>query len=101
MDATIEGRHITYHVDLWHGNALAFGYVVATCGSLLLSGRPVVRGFGAVNLLAVCALAWADRNGFVSLWCAWAAITSIAIAAHLRRVTREPAGSRLTPVPLT
>lgn len=94
MDAVIEGHHIAYHVDLWQGPALALVYVLVTCGSLLLSGRKQVRAFGAINLLAVGLLAWFDRNGFVSLWCAWAAVTSVAIAVHLRHATREPSDVR-------
>jgi hypothetical protein len=42
----------------------------------------------------VVLLAWVDRNGFVSLWCGWAAVTSVAIAVHLRHATREPLGAR-------
>ena len=38
--ATIEGHHIDYRVDLWHGGALVVLYVVATCGSLLASDAP-------------------------------------------------------------
>jgi hypothetical protein len=43
-----------------------------------------VRWFGAVNLVAVALLAWIDHTAVISLWCAWAAITSIAIALHVR-----------------
>ncbi len=84
VDAWIEGRHIAYDVELWHGGALVGLYVVATCGSLLISAHPHVRWYGGVNLVAVGLLALLDRGAFISLWCAWAAVTSVAIAAHLR-----------------
>lgn len=61
-----------------------FPYVLATCGSLLASDHRYVRNWGAINLLAALTLAWVSRDGFISLWCLWAAITSIAIAIHLR-----------------
>ena len=38
-----------------------------------------------MNLAAVGVLAWLDQVAFISLWCAWAALTSVAIAVHLRR----------------
>ena len=84
---TIEGHYLAYRVELWHGGTL-WSYVIATCGSLLASGHRHVRAWGAINLVAVAALAWVNRTGFISLWCVWAAITSIAIAVHLRYASR-------------
>lgn len=40
IEAIIQGHHIDYRVDLWHGGLLVALYVVATCGSLLASGAP-------------------------------------------------------------
>jgi nitrate reductase NapE component len=88
--ASIVGHHIDYRVDLWHGGLLVVLYVVATCGSLLASEHRHVRAWGAVNLVVVLLLAWLNRSGFISLWCVWAAITSVAIAWHLRHASREP-----------
>ncbi len=90
ITARIDGRHIAYHVELWRGGILVLLYVVATCGSLLLSTHRHVRWFGAVNIVVVALLAWLDQNAFISLWCAWAAVTSVAIAVHLRAGS-EPA----------
>ena len=94
--ATINGHYISYHVGLWHGGTLVVLYVLATCGSLLASGHGHVRAWGAVNLLAVGVLAWVNTAGFISLWCVWAAITSIAIAVHLRYAPHEPQALALT-----
>jgi len=49
---------------------------------------------GLANLSAVIALGWITFTGFTSLWCAWAALTSIVIAIYLRRSSRTsaPAG---------
>lgn len=84
VEAAIEGHHIAYTVDLWQGGLLVFLYVLATCGSLFASSHRSVRWFGAVNLVAVALLAWLDQAAFISLWCAWAAITSVTIALWLR-----------------
>jgi hypothetical protein len=95
VEASIEGRHIDYHVNLWHGGVIVAFYVAATCGSLLVSDRRHVRWFGAVNLVVVCLLAWIDQRALISLWCAWATVTSLAIAVHLRYSVELPKRRRL------
>jgi hypothetical protein len=90
VDATIEGHHIHYDVGLAHGGAIVGLYLLATCGSLLLSSQRHVRWFGTANLLAAGVLLWFDKNAFISLWCTWAAVTSLAIAIHLRHVNDAP-----------
>lgn len=91
IEAAIEGHHISYTVDLWHGGSIVALYVAATCGSLLLSHHRRVRWFGLANAVAVAALVWVDKTAFISLWCAWAALASIAIALHLRAAGVGPA----------
>ncbi|GCD88562.1 DUF6629 family protein [Nocardioides sp. LS1] len=84
LEARIRGHYVAYDVDLWHGGALTVLYVVATCGALLISDRRHVRAWGVANLAAVLVLAWVNQAGLISLWCVWAAVTSVAIATHLR-----------------
>jgi hypothetical protein len=96
-DVTVDGRHLAYAVDVWRGGLVVALYVVATCGSMLLSSHRHVRWFGAVNLVAVVVLAWTEQNAVISLWCFWAAITSVAIAAHLRRDVTPPARVLVAP----
>ncbi len=86
VEARVEGHHIDYSVDLWYGDLVVLLYVVATCGSLLVSTHRHVRWFGVVNLVAVGVIAWVDQNAFISLWCLWAALTSVGVALHLRAV---------------
>ena len=76
---------------------IVFLYVVATCGSMFVSKYPHVRWFGMVNLVAVGVLAALNRSGLISLWCGWAAVTSVAIAVHLRRGHRT--ASQLPAIP--
>ncbi len=52
-------------------------YVVATCGSLLVSSSPRIRWFGVANFAAVVAIVWAEQNALTSLWCTWAAVVSV------------------------
>ena len=61
--------------------------MIATCGALLASSYRDLELLGALNLVAVPVLAWLTLSGFVSLWCFWAAIVSVVIDLHLRRVT--------------
>jgi len=76
--------HLAYSVKLSDGLPLGCLYVVAVCGALLLSGsRPVVV-FGVVNLIAIAIIAQLTFDGFASVWCGWAAISSGAIALQMR-----------------
>jgi hypothetical protein len=76
--------HLAYSIDLSHGALIVVLYVTAICGTLLLSTRRRVVTFGVVNLIAVVVIAWLTVDGFASVWCGWAAISSGAIALHMR-----------------
>jgi hypothetical protein len=89
ISAVDGGNHIAYSVPLAIGGLLTVLYVVATCGSLLLSTDKAVVIYGAVNLVAVTTLAALLTSGVISLWCVLAAVTSVAIAIHLRRLHRQ------------
>jgi thiol:disulfide interchange protein len=54
------------------------------CVPLLISRYRQVVYFGILNLAAAVFLAWTFRSGFTSIWCAWAAVASAAIALHIR-----------------
>ena len=87
IHTVIDGRHIAYDVDALHlGAQLTALYVIATCGALLACSYRDIAAIGALNLVVVPVLMWLTINGFVSLWCFWAAIVSILIARHLRQV---------------
>jgi hypothetical protein len=84
-------NHVAYDVGLSHGGIVVAFYVLATCGPALWSSRVHVRLFGIANLVAVGLLARLSLSGLISLWCGWAAVTSIAIAVHLRSARRAEA----------
>jgi len=88
--ATIERHHIAYDVNLAYGGVIVTLYVLATCGSMLVSSHRHVRQFGGLNLIAAGLLAWLNKSGFISLWCVWAALTSLVIVLHLRHTAEPP-----------
>ena len=65
-------------------------YVVAVCGSLLVSGYRNVVLFGVVNLVAVIVITRLTISGFASVWCGWAAVSSAAITLHCRLARPRP-----------
>ncbi|MGW4893553.1 DUF6629 family protein [Kitasatospora sp. NPDC004240] len=79
VTARAEGHTLAYGVGVPHPALLLTGYLVATVGSLLVSGDRTLRllgllvGTGAV----VCALLW--QTAFVSTWCALAALVSVVL----------------------
>jgi hypothetical protein len=97
VTSQVQGHHIAYGVNLRFGGQLTALYVVATCGVMLASPNRVFVAFGMVNLVVVALLGWLMVSAFISLWCAWAAITSIAIDLYIRRAEtsgrRVPSGS--------
>lgn len=82
-------HHLAYTTSLHAGTLVVGLYVLATCGAFILSGQRLIRWFGGTNLLAVGILAATVVDGFASLWCAWAAVTSAAFAIYLRREDPE------------
>ena len=88
VDAAVVGHHIAYAVDI-PGGAIGVLYVVATCGALLLSSDRWIRSFGVANVAAVVVLVWLTVGGLTSLWCVWAAVTSVAIDLFLRDEERH------------
>jgi hypothetical protein len=84
VDVRIEGHHLAYELHMAHGGLLAAVYAVVACGPPLLSSHRRVAEFGVANIVAVALLTWLQASALTSLWCAWAAVTSLAIAVYLR-----------------
>jgi hypothetical protein len=86
IGVAIEQHYLSYDIgSLSHGGQLTAVYVAATCLALLASSSRDLVTLGVMNLVAVPLLVWLTLDGFISLWCFWAAIVSIVIAHHLRR----------------
>ena len=95
VGVTMRPYHLAYSVQLGGAGLLIVSlYVAAVCGALLLSGFRHVVIFGVVNLVAVIVIAKLTVDGFASVWCGWAAVTSGVIALHMRLTgplaTRSP-----------
>lgn len=90
VTAQIRGHTLGYVLDLPRPGLLVAGYLLATVGSLLLSGDRWLRWLGALAATgaAVCAALW--RLEFISTWCAFAAVCSVVL---LGWSGRRPAGN--------
>jgi hypothetical protein len=86
--------HLSYSIRLSDGLLVIACYVVAVCGSLLVSGYRNVAIFGIVNLVAVVIIARLTVSGFASVWCGWAALSSAAVALHCRFAKPAPQPGR-------
>jgi Family of unknown function (DUF6629) len=85
VDVRDQHWHLQYVFGLDRPNLVVAGYLVATCAPLLVASRPSLRWYGIVNVIAVAVIAALSVGAVVSIWCVWAAVTSVAIAIYLRR----------------
>jgi hypothetical protein len=84
VGVVVRPYHLAYSLHLGGGLLIVTLYVVAACGALLFSGYRHVFIFGLVNVVAVAVIAKLTVDGFASVWCGWAAVTSAGIALHMR-----------------
>lgn len=104
LTALIEGRgsavacdfYISFNID-FTATSVAVSYILATCGALLLSGQRILVYWGVVNALAVGGLAYWASRGLPSLWCFFAACSSVFIAWYLRRLDRDHEAGQVWP----
>ncbi|MFF3489878.1 DUF6629 family protein [Streptomyces sp. NPDC002795] len=91
VTAEVRGHTMGYAIGLPEAGWLLAGYLLATVGSLLLSGERglVLLGVLVALAAAVCTALW--RWEFISTWCAAAALCSVVIYGWLRP---SPAVSR-------
>ncbi|WP_406464136.1 hypothetical protein OH768_50615 [Streptomyces sp. NBC_01622] len=90
VTSEIRGHTVGYVVNLSHPQLVIAGYLVATVGSLLLSGDRGLLGLGiliAVGAL-VCWTLW--ELEFVSTWCAVAALSSVVLFFWVRGRDGQP-----------
>jgi len=84
ISAHIVGDSIDYRGVGDSGDLVTALYVVATCGTWLLSSQRHVVWFGVANLAAVALIAWNQREALTSLWCIWGAIVSMLFYLQFR-----------------
>jgi hypothetical protein len=90
VEVRIAGYHLAYDLNMEYGGLLAAVYAAVACVPPLLSSIRRVAWFGVANLIAVVVLAVVQSSALTSLWCAWAAVASLAIATHLRSERQPP-----------
>ncbi|MFF3846568.1 DUF6629 family protein [Streptomyces sp. NPDC002328] len=90
VTAEIRGHTVGYAVDLSYPSVLVAGYLLATVGSLLLSGDRWLVALGGLVAVgaAVCWALW--RMEFVSTWCAVAAVCSMVLFGWVRARSAVP-----------
>jgi len=76
--------HLSYGLHVHGAFYIIAAYVTSVCATLLLSSDRHVVLFGLINVVAIAVIAKLTVDGFASVWCGWAAISSGAIAAHMR-----------------
>jgi len=85
--ATIGGRYLAYYtVDPGYGLTAGF-YVLAVCAPFLMSSQRLLVIFGVTNVVAFTLLSVLMSSGLISLWCFWAAVSSVVIARHIRETS--------------
>jgi hypothetical protein len=85
----IRGNSIVYMNPATNNTAVAFFYIVATCGSLFFSKIRMMVIFGAANLAILLVVMEVKRYAFTSLWCAYAAVASVIILAFFWRSSED------------
>jgi len=92
--ATIGGRYIAYETTLPWTGAVGAGYAIAVCAPLLLSTHRRLVLFGVINIPVVLGLTALLSAGFISLWCVWAAVSSIVVTRHIREQSSKSYSDR-------
>lgn len=95
----IDGHHISYAPGDPYAVVTLSAYAIATCAPSLVARSAALRWFGAGNLAVVATLVWLDQNAVISLWCVWAAATSVLINLYLRRSDDDGLLARDAPLP--
>ncbi|MEU4999932.1 DUF6629 family protein [Streptomyces sp. NPDC021622] len=98
VTADIRGHTVGYGFGLAHPAPVVVGYLIATIGSLLLSGDRglILYGILAAVGAAVSVALW--RQEYLSTWCALAALSSVVLLRWVRRrrpPARRPSGQDL------
>ncbi|MGI9641140.1 MAG: DUF6629 family protein [Acidimicrobiia bacterium] len=85
----IGGRYLAYEVAISNGGIFTAFYFAAVGAPLLLSSHRKLVLFGAVNVPVFLGLTLLLSQGLISLWCVWAAISSLVVARLIRDTGAE------------
>jgi len=73
----VDHNSIAYRNVMTGSLAISLLYILATCGSLLLSRYRMVRWYGVVNVVALTIVQIVKAETFASVWCFYAALMSV------------------------
>ncbi len=79
VTAHIVNNSIAYHSPHLYVYLVMALYLVATCGSCLVSSHKIINIFGVVLFVSFAIAAWFFTETFLSVWCFFAAILSAII----------------------
>ncbi len=85
VTAHIVNNSIAYHSPHFYVLPTIFLYVVATCGSCLVSSHKIINFFGVALFISFAIAAWFYTETFFSVWCFFAAILSIIVYWYFQR----------------
>ncbi|MDR3665106.1 MAG: hypothetical protein P4L86_32765 [Mycobacterium sp.] len=91
---------LAYQTGVQNELVWAVLYVVAVIGPALMSGYPSIVAFGVFNLVGLLVVAELYFQAFASLWCIYAAVTSVLVLVHMTLRRRLPDPHRYHGVPL-
>jgi len=83
--AFIDHHSIAYHNPMTSNLWVSAGYILATCGALLLSTHRVVRAYGVLNIIGLTIVHLVKGYAFASVWCFYAAILSVMLYWQFHR----------------
>lgn len=86
----LEYVNVVQHPLLW-----AVLYIIAVIGAPLVSGYRSIVAFGVLNLIGLIVVAVFYANAFASLWCVFAAVSSVLMLIHMVRRRRLSEGERM------
>ena len=89
----VEARSVVYDNPVTETMWTGLIYIIVTCGALVLSGFPVVRWFGVLNLIGLTVVYFVKVYAFSSVWCFYAAVISVMLFWQFRNggIHRKPA----------
>jgi hypothetical protein len=85
VTAHVVNNSIAYHSPHFYVLPTMALYLVATCGSCLVSSHKIINIFGVVLFISFAIAAWFFTETFFSVWCFFAGVLSIIVYWYFQR----------------
>jgi hypothetical protein len=83
--------HIAYNNGVTYPKGIEIPYVLATTISLLLSSHRMIQLLAAVILAGFALAWWSYHQSYISVWCFFAAVSSVIVFLFVRQRSRAQA----------